>query len=376
MEHLDDASKSEASAYPLIVYLHVPKTAGSTITKILSLCTPAENNNVLFTINDRVAFIDLARKIHWIGGHVDHDSVAKGLIWVNRPIEYFSSVREPKAQITSYLNWSFEKYYRSNYYDLHQRAEQHLDADVRSTDYSNPDAVINLLLRNSDLFLNVQSKYVLGADFAEISDDEVARRLAKYTYVANEYDLPRLYRAFGFAQLPDAVDDIRDNVAKYHFNVQVFDSPQLRDFLAHHLKHDLRLYAAVRSVSWSAADRRPFRPAWLPRQVFTLDNFDEQAYLASNPDIAADVERGVWESGLAHFKAFGYGENRMQRRWALPPRAASEQKPNNADFSASSVLERLRRVREDRARIAAKLELPQRELGHEVSISVSAENSM
>ena len=51
--------------------------------------------------------------------------------------------------------------------------------------------------------------YVLGADFAEISDDEIARRLATYTYVASQTDFPKLYRAFGFAQLPEGVDEIQ-----------------------------------------------------------------------------------------------------------------------------------------------------------------------
>ena len=32
-----------------------------------------------------------------------------GLIWLDRPVEYFSSVREPVAQLVSHLNFSFER---------------------------------------------------------------------------------------------------------------------------------------------------------------------------------------------------------------------------------------------------------------------------
>ena len=66
-------------------------------------------------------FLDHARNSDWIAGHVPRDDMANGLIWLDRPVEYFSSVREPVSQLISHLNWSFERYSRSNYYDLHDR---------------------------------------------------------------------------------------------------------------------------------------------------------------------------------------------------------------------------------------------------------------
>ena len=159
-------------------------------------------------------------------------------------------------------------------------------------DFSNPAAVMALLLRHADHYLNAQSRYVLGTDFAEISDDEIVRRLVTYTCVASEYDLPKLYRAFGFAQLPEGADEIRENVSKRHFDAEIFQTPQLRQFLAYHHKHDQRLYAAVRGASWPTEKRYPFRPAFLEHEVFTSETFDERSYLDSNPDVAEAVNRG------------------------------------------------------------------------------------
>ncbi|MCW5701030.1 MAG: methyltransferase domain-containing protein [Bradyrhizobium sp.] len=48
----------------------------------------------------------------------------------------------------------------------------------------------------------------------------------------------------------------------------------------------------------------------------TSENFDEAAYLAANPDVAAAVAQGRWASGLAHFRAVGSGEERRQRHGA------------------------------------------------------------
>jgi hypothetical protein len=190
--------------------------------------------------------------------------------------------------------------------------------------------------------------------------------------VASEGDLPKLYRAFGFAQLPEGIDGVWENVAQKHFNTQVFDSPELREFLAYHNRHDLRLYAAVRAASWSAEGRRPFRPALL-EQVCTFENFDEQTYLDYNSDVAAAVKDGHPESGRAHFEAIGYKENRMIRRWVLPPAVVSEQKSAKTDLSASSVVERLRELREERARIAAELQLRQQSVLTRPTTSTAAE---
>ena len=39
--------------------------------------------------------------------------------------------------------------------------------------------------------------------------------------------------------------------------------------------------------------------------LVTEETFEESAYLASNPDVAAAVKRGDLESGRKHFKVFG-----------------------------------------------------------------------
>jgi hypothetical protein len=369
MTKADDVARLEASSYPLIVYVHAPKTGGSTIKRILDSCSPRGHHSIETIIDDRASCLDLARSSDWISGHIPRDSLANSLIWLDRPIEYFASVREPVAQLVSHLNFSFERYSRSNYYVELSLEEQQRDAKVMSTDFSNPAAVIDLLFQHAYLYLNIQSRLLLGADFAEISDDEIGRRLATYKYVSSASDLPRLYRAFGFAQLPEGVNEIRENVATPHINTQIFDSPQLREFLAQHHQRDLHLYATVRGASWPAEGRHPFRPAFMALEVFTAENFDEQTYLDSNADVAAAVSGGFIESGRAHFESYGHKENRMVRRWVLPPAEGSEQKSPGTDFSASSALERLQGLREEHSRIGAEFQSRQRQLAATATIS-------
>ena len=357
MTKVDDAGRLDPSLYPLIVYVHVLKTAGTTVNRILGLCSSRGRDSIHLINDGSAAFVDLVRNCDWISGHNYRDRFAHSLMWLDRPIEYFSTVREPLAHLISFLNMSFRRYTEPHYYKLHDIKAQALDAEVMSVDFSNPYAVMSLLLSNADRFLNLQSRFILGADFADISDGDLGRRLAMYTYVARVIELPKLYRSFGFAELLEGVDEIRENIAKHYINSHVFDSPELRQFLAHHLQHDFRLYAAVQSASWPAEHRRPFRPAFLAAEVFTFENFDEQLYLASNPDIAADIKPGGWNSGYDHFQRWGCDEARKVRRWVFPQAAVSRQAASEA-ISLASATSGLRRLRDERARIIANAAMP------------------
>ena len=100
----------------------------------------------------------------------------------------------------------------------------------------------------------------------------------------------------------------------------------------------------------------PFRPAFLWLQDFTFENFDEQAYMDSNPDIANAVRDGYLESARKHFESYGYKEGRARRRWTSFPAATSEETPSPAAPSVSLALERLRARRNSRAGITDQLQ--------------------
>lgn len=352
----DAAAGVAASSYPLIVYIHVPKTAGTTVKRVLHLCAPRGHNCVEMIARDPAVFLETARNSDWIAGHVFRDEIHQRLTWFGRSIEYFATVREPVAQLVSHLNWSFERFERfgtQDYYDLHRPSEQQIDAAVMSVDFSNPFEIMNFLSRHAESYLNLQSRYVLGRDSAKISADEVSRRLAMYTYVATEPNLSKLFRAFGFAQLPQAVDEIRDNTSvRMRFNPVIFDSPQLKAFLAHNHRFDLSLYAAVTRITWPGEVRLPFRPAFIVSELFTLENFNERLYLDSCPDVATAVSQGHFQSGRAHFESVGSTERRAIRRWCLPQAAAARPTPVEAQVSGSSAFGRLRELREKHTQIA------------------------
>jgi hypothetical protein len=299
---------------PLIAFVHVPKTAGSTVNAVLALCSPRGLSHCE-AILDTNAFLGHASDGDWLSGHIGRDVLAGRLIWLNRPVEYFASVREPIAQLLSALNWHFEISHRGTESLLaHSVAAQRFIAEVQATDFTRLYSIMALLLKPDSGFLNCQARYILGADFETITVDEKARRLNSYCYIATEETLPDLYQAFGFAEIPRDANDLHENASsKYYFDATIFKTSELRELLAFHHRHDFALYDMVRRTSWSAQGRRPFRPAF---PIVTPENYDEQAYIDGNPDLVTGLRANGFRSGREHFEVFGRAEG---RRKLVPP---------------------------------------------------------
>ena len=316
-----DGPAHDVECFPLIVYVHVPKTGGTTVGKLLWSCSHRGQGRCEGI--SHLKLLDIARRNDWLGGHLPREIFATSLISLDRPIEYFATIREPISHILSHLNWQFEIYNRGPIFFLAQHHHaQLLSAEVRATDFSKTSSIIALFLRYKGYFLNFQARMILGDDFATIPGSEVGRRVAAYTFIATKENLSALYPAFGFAQLPKQINELRENAAqKYYFDTTLFQSQEILDFLTQHHSHDFRLYDCVRQTSWSAEGRRPFRPAF---PFVTADNYEEQAYLEVNPDVARALKRHrTWLSGRDHFAAYGRAE---QRRQLVLPSAADGQR--------------------------------------------------
>jgi hypothetical protein len=233
--------------------------------------------------------------------------------WAGWTVEYFASIREPIAQLLSMLNWHFEISHREpEWFLAHSAAAQRTIAEVQATNF-----LSYLLSWRCFWSLTVLSSTARPATFSVwiLPPSRTAKYPAgwnSYCYIATEQTLPDLYQAFGFAEIPRYANEHRENAAsKYHFDTTIFKTPELRAFLAYHHRHDIALYDLVRQTSGSAQRRHPFRPAF---EITTPENYDEQAYVDANPDVAAAIRANGVRSGRDHFDAFGHAEGRRQLR--------------------------------------------------------------
>lgn len=315
---------NSGSDAPLLVYVHIPKTAGMTVSRILGNLSP-RGVDACHVQALRPGFIDTARESDWISGHLGRDTFGLILKGLDRETDFFSTVREPVAQICSHLNYSFHRQKSLDYYDRYSLHEQSIDADVMSTDFHHAASVIKLLLTWRNLFLNIQSRLVIGADFEALSESEVDERLSAYKFIATDRTLPQLVDHFGFFQREKMKALPIVNTASYYFDPAIFEHPQLRRFLHHHHRHDSRLYQKICQRDWGGRPE-PFRPSFPFDQAFTEESFDEENYLASNPEVRLGVEAGVWSSGWDHFDKHGRAEGRGARR-RYPPQAEADAGP-------------------------------------------------
>ena len=297
---------------PLIAFVHVPKAAGTTVINVLGALS---HRGLHSRRTDATPLHSLGlRDIDWVAGHITRDAFSTFLTWVDRPVEYFSVVRNPKRRLISHLNFSFYRTKLQNYFEVSNLDEQVLDSTVMSTDFKKVDAVKSLLLRNPYTFFNVQSRYILGPDYDRITNDEARSRIAGFRYIANEDTLAQLYHFFGFSFVPKELLYVRSNSSEPFFDATIFDNPDMDRFLHNHLAFDFKLYDLTQQVFRDCPTRSAIRPSYLLEPVTSVSTLDEAAYLRENRDVARAVANGEIESALLHFQRHGKSEGRKQRK--------------------------------------------------------------
>jgi hypothetical protein len=228
---------------PLIFFVHVPKTAGSTVNAFLKRQLPGGLDQCQGLIRSGDNLAEEASRRPWLSAHVDSATAETQLKKAtDREIRFFSCIREPVRQVASHYNWLIEIYHRGGaFYQRHPANVKAISEALRSSDHS-PASIIALLEKYAGLFLNQQARYILGAGFSW-NTGLIHQRLDKYEFIADSCDLAPLLKLIGEGPVGDP---LMENVSKYHFDVSAFDSPQVRAFLRKRNTLDEILYDLVR----------------------------------------------------------------------------------------------------------------------------------
>jgi hypothetical protein len=242
---------------PLMAFVHVPKTAGSTINSILSQRLRFGVEHCEKIVDDPKALGKGIGRLQWISGHVNYTHLSQRLKAVtDRSIHFYSIMRNPTQQVMSHYNWLIEIFHRdAKFYDQHPDDIKQLSERIRKTDHSNPEAIAALLRDYAGLFLNVQSATILGSNF-NWNSGLIMRRLSLYRFVGTERDVPQLIEIM--TGKPAKLVR-RRNVSPYHFDKGVFEEPHLRNFLMRRNFLDWSLYEAINNAKTRVAASSSFR---------------------------------------------------------------------------------------------------------------------
>lgn len=233
--------KSNKKLHPINVFIHVPKTAGSTVNDYLERSSTHGASHIEAWINDDAVASKKMLHLDWVSGHVQFPQMRARLAAnTARHLRFFTLVRDPIKQLMSHYNWLIEIYHRGDaFYNGHPQRIKEISQAIRASNNDDPKIIIRQISAASGLFLNQQSRIVLG-DLNHIpSKDEFFDRLTVYDHIATESSLPHFVKHISGLQYEDTR---RANVSPYHFDRNVFESKLMQEFVADRHAMDLALY--------------------------------------------------------------------------------------------------------------------------------------
>lgn len=215
---------------PLVLFVHVPKTAGSTVNHHLAQTGIPGASHVEHWIDTPAEVLRRTCGLGWVSGHVSLPGMQRLAALTRRPARFFTLIREPTAQVASHYNWLIEIFQRgTTFYNGHPPRIREISERIRSSDNSDVCAVIENLQRHAGLFLNQQSRVVIGEDVADLSQAAIGERLSVYAHAACDGGIAALVRAMT-GRTPGPVAWV--NRSTRHVDPGIFRSPAMQEFLA------------------------------------------------------------------------------------------------------------------------------------------------
>lgn len=241
---MENTLQENKKSKPLIVFVHIPKTAGSTINHILSSSGMKGQDHIQNWLDKTDDAKNIISKSDWISGHINAPQMRSFVCnLTTRHLRFFSTFRDPLAQITSHYNWLIEIFHRGgNFYNALPPRIKEISENIRGSDNSKPENIINQLLMAPGLFLNQQSRVLIGEDVTKMTEDEILDRMKYFEYIATEDHLSQLTKAM----TGTSIDHIlRKNSSQYHFDPDVFRSSEIQKFLEKHHSCDKRIHSIL-----------------------------------------------------------------------------------------------------------------------------------
>lgn len=235
-----DITKEAVKTTPLRFFVHVPKTSGSSINAALLECNPNGLMHCEAIINDTDKLEEYANKADWLSGHIDLITAQEKLtVATTRAVEFYSCMRRPRKQVASHYNWLIEIFHKGpEFYNKHPERVQAISRKIRSSNNESVYEIIANLQQFAGLFLNFQSRFILGRRF-NWNTGKIYQQIKKYQVLTNNNNSKEIAeKILGFEDF----DFPKINESQYHFDPSLFESSIMMEFLQENNTLDEILY--------------------------------------------------------------------------------------------------------------------------------------
>ncbi|MEL0660259.1 hypothetical protein V6255_14065 [Psychromonas arctica] len=240
-----------------LLYIHIAKTAGSTVNKVLRECFGTENSLVhAESIPDWPVQVK-ENKIDFLSGHIPYQAFikAKELQCYKKAITF----REPYSHVVSHLSWiralALDEHKKR--YDAHPEYIQKLSDKLASYDLSSPEQVSHVIKTFNGLELrlldNTQTRYI-RTNLTKLLVDEVdiissLDNLKSFDFVGTDNDIDAfLSDITKYYGVKYENEGRRENVLSNKFGLDI-SNLEIKKALLPLVKFDLDLYLAVLALN-------------------------------------------------------------------------------------------------------------------------------
>ncbi len=236
-----------------LLYVHIAKTAGSTVNKVFNEWFGSDNSLVHAESQNNWKDRVKNKTIQFLSGHLPYQEFIKteDLNSYKKAITF----REPYSHVISHLSWIRALSLSENKvsYDAHPEYIQVLSDKLASYDLSSPEQLTELIksfnLLEHSLLDNTQTRYI-RADITKAAVDEVDFISAKdnlkfFDFIGVDNDISGfLARVATEYEVQYIKDDRRENVLDIKFGLDINNS-EITAALLPLVQFDLKLYSAV-----------------------------------------------------------------------------------------------------------------------------------